>query len=218
MRILNLLRQQPKCEQRRNCKILFGRTYWNLLLCWLPWRSNQNGSSSDSECGLCLSPFPIANCKLKTVYSKLSIANFQLLITNCQLQIANCKLPISKCYLQIANCDYKLPIAITNCQLQIANCKLQIANYQMQIANCKRPIANCQLAIGNSQLQISYLLSQQPNVNREQTVRFTWLGLNKIQCFVDCHGDPTTMGFYLILNHIRAVLDIASKTHRSRPF
>ena len=84
------------------------------------------------------------------------------------------------------------PLPISNCQFQIANCKLPIANCQLQIANC-------QLEIANFQLQISYLLSQQPNVNREQTVRFTSVGLNKIQCFVDCHGDPTTMGLYLIL-------------------
>ena len=69
----------------------------------------------------------------------------------------------------------------------------------MPIANCQLQIANYQLEIANFQLQISYLLSQQPNVNREQTVRFTSVGLNKIQCFVDCHGDPTTMGLYLIL-------------------
>ena len=70
----------------------------------------------------------------------------------------------------------------------------------MLIVNCKLQIANCQFEIDIFLLQILYLLSQQPNLNRELAVRFTPVELDKMHCFVDCHGDPTTMGLYLILN------------------
>ena len=55
------------------------------------------------------------------------------------------------------------------------------------IGPCKQPTK----IVGGIQItnQSSNLLGQEPNGNREQTVRFPTVGLNKIHCFVDCHGD-----------------------------
>ena len=63
----------------------------------------------------------------------------------------------------------------------------------MQIAftNCKLPIFYCKFHTS---------FSQQPNLNRELAVRFTQVELDQMHFFVDCHGDPTTMSLYLILN------------------
>ena len=85
-------------------------------------------------------------------------------------------------------------------QLRILNFQLAISNWQLQITNCKLQMANCQFEIAHFLLQISYLLSQQPNLNRELAVRFTPVELDEMHFFVDCHGDPTTMGHYQILN------------------
>ena len=125
----------------------------------------------------------IKNWKLKIENYKLQIFNFKSQIVNCQylIQISNLLsqtlnanreetvrfIPVERieiycfddCHGDSTKMGLYLNLNMTLCQLQSANCQLEIASFLVHI---------------------SYHLSQQPNVNRKQTVRFTPVGLNRI--------------------------------------